>query len=176
MSPHTNFTPPTILLTSSDHIQHFPMCILCSTSAKSTFLFQYVCQNHAILLNPTPIPFFSRKHAQFYHLAFIPLSLLYFHFTLFMPFLSPSWWPGATSYSAISKVLCNTWYSEKNCWTTSYSSLEEKAKDPSLKYLSLMGTESNRSILPILWFYKVLSIESFSKYALGWGLLGGSVN
>lgn len=37
LAPHANFTPPTTLLATSDHIQHFPTSVLCPISAKNTF-------------------------------------------------------------------------------------------------------------------------------------------
>lgn len=57
--------------------------------------------------------FFSRRHSQFDHLAFLSLSPILSRYFVYAPFPTPSWWAGTTSYSAISVVLCNTWYSEK---------------------------------------------------------------
>lgn len=65
--------------------------------------------------NPSPvqIPFFTRRHPQFYQLTFLSLSPTLSCYFVYASFPTLSWRTGISFYSGISTVLGNTWHSGK---------------------------------------------------------------
>jgi len=140
---------PQLYLLFFNHIQHFPTSILCPTTAKNTFLSQYVCQNLAIFLSLAQIPFFIRRYPQLYQLAFISLSPVCSCYFVYASFPILSWWAGTTFYSVISTVLCNTRHSEKSV---------------GLNRTCQLDNQLQRSTVHILHFYSLFCYNTFPQY------------